>query len=177
MKRSGIYPGTFDPITNGHLDLIRRWRTVFDRVVVAVARNPKKGPLYPAKVRLAMAREAVGDDPGVEVVYFDELLIDAALTHGCTAILRGLRAVSDFEYELQIALTNRKMRPEIETVFLAPSLRYIYLSSSLVKEIASYGGPVAELVPPGVERRLRQRYGPPAPAHAPARPTKKGASR
>jgi len=93
MRRSGIYPGTFDPITNGHLDLIRRWRSVFDRVVVAVARNPQKGPLYPAKERLAMAREAVGDDPGIEVVLFDELLIDVARRHGCTAILRGLRAV------------------------------------------------------------------------------------
>jgi len=160
MKRSGIYPGTFDPITNGHLDLIHRWRVVFDRVVVAVARNPQKGPLYPAKERLAMAREAVGDDPGIEVVLFDELLIDFARRHGCVAILRGLRAVSDFEYELQIALTNREMRPEIETVFLAPSIRYIYLSSSIVKEIASYGGPVADLVPPGVQRRLRATFGP-----------------
>ena len=159
MKRSGIYPGTFDPITNGHLDLIRRWSAVFERVVVAVARNPQKGPLYPAKERLAMARDAVFGIPGVEVVLFDELLIDFARRHDCIAILRGLRAVSDFEYELQIALTNRQMRPEIETIFLAPSIKYIYLSSSIVKEIASYGGPVTALVPPGVEKRLRATYG------------------
>jgi pantetheine-phosphate adenylyltransferase len=159
MRRSGIYPGTFDPITNGHLDLIRRWSTVFDRVVVAVARNPQKGPLYTAKERLAMARDAVDGIPGVEVKLFDELLIDFAGRHDCIAILRGLRAVSDFEYELQIALTNRQMRPEIETVFLAPSIKYIYLSSSIVKEIASYGGPVSALVPPGVEKRLRATYG------------------
>ncbi len=175
MRRSGIYPGTFDPITNGHLDLIRRWRRVFDRVVVAVARNPKKGPLYPAKERLAMVREAVGDDPGVEVVFFDELLIDVARRHGCGAILRGLRAVSDFEYELQIALTNREMRPEIETVFLAPSIRYIYLSSSIVKEIASYGGPVAGLVPAGVEKRLRATFGGRRPVVG--KPRKKGSPR
>lgn len=159
MRRSGIYPGTFDPITNGHLDLIRRWRAVFDRVVVAVARNPLKNPLYPAQARLAMAREAVGDDPGIEVVLFDELLVDVARRHRCGAILRGLRAVSDFEYELQIALTNREMRPQIETIFLAPSIHYIYLSSSIVKEIASYGGPVSTLVPPAVEKRLRATFG------------------
>lgn len=159
MKRSGIYPGTFDPITNGHLDLIHRWRAVFDRVVIAIARNPQKGPLYPARERLAMARAAVGADPGIEVVLFDELLIDVARRHDCTAILRGLRAVSDFEYELQIALTNRQMRPEIETIFLAPSIHYIYLSSSIVKEIASYGGPVSALVPPVVEKRLRASFG------------------
>jgi pantetheine-phosphate adenylyltransferase len=168
MKRSGIYPGTFDPITNGHLDLIRRWRAIFDRVVVAVARNPQKGPLYPAQVRLAMAREAVADDPGIEVLLFDELLIDMARKLGCCAILRGLRAVSDFEYELQIALTNREMRPEIETVFLAPSIHFIYLSSSIVKEIASYGGPVSTLVPPGVETRLRATFGHRAALRKPA---------
>jgi pantetheine-phosphate adenylyltransferase len=169
MKRSGIYPGTFDPITNGHLDLIRRWRAVFDRVIVAVARNPQKGPLYAAKDRLAMAREAVGDDPGIEVVLFDELLIGFARKHGCVAILRGLRAVSDFEYELQIALTNRQMRPEIETIFLAPSINYIYLSSSIVKEIASYRGPVDALVPPGVAKRLRATFGARTAGRNPAR--------
>jgi len=177
MIRSAIYPGTFDPITNGHIDLVRRGSVRFDRLVVAIARNPGKRPLFTAKERLAMAREALSGTPGIEVLLFDELLIDFAARLGCSTILRGLRAVSDFEYELQIALTNRKMRPEIETVFLAPSIRYIYLSSSLVKEIASYGGPVSELVPPVVERRLRQRYGPPAPALPPAKTPRKGTSR
>jgi pantetheine-phosphate adenylyltransferase len=174
MMRSAIYPGTFDPITNGHLYLIRRWRAVFDRVVVAVARNPQKGPLYSAKDRLVMAREAVAGDPGIEVVLFDELLIDVARKLGCGAILRGLRAVSDFEYELQIALTNRQMRPEIETIFLAPSIKYIYLSSSIVKEIASYGGPVDALVPPGVAKRLQATF---RARGASRGPGKKGASR
>lgn len=159
MTRSAIYPGTFDPITNGHIDLIRRGRTLFDRIVVAVARNPQKGPLFSAKERLALARAALAELPGVEIFLFDELLIEFAKKHGCGTILRGLRAVSDFEYELQIALTNRQMAPQIETVFLAPSIHFIYLSSRIVKEIASYGGPVAELVPPGVERRLRQAFG------------------
>jgi pantetheine-phosphate adenylyltransferase len=180
MMRSAIYPGTFDPITNGHIDLVRRGSERFDRLVVAIARNPGKRPLFTAKERLAMAREALRGMAGIEILLFDELLIDFAARLGCSTILRGLRAVSDFEYELQIALTNRKMRPEIETVFLAPSIRYIYLSSSLVKEIASYGGPVADLVPPVVERRLRQRYGPAAPAHFPAetprKRTRKGTS-
>jgi pantetheine-phosphate adenylyltransferase len=162
MRRAAIYPGTFDPITNGHIDLVHRGRLLFDRIVVAVATNPQKGPLFPAKERLALARAALAGTPGVEVVPFDELLIDFARRHGCGAILRGLRAVSDFEYELQIALTNRGMRPEIETVFLAPSVQYIYLSSRIVKEIASYGGPVGNLVPPNVERRLRRRFGTPA---------------
>jgi len=158
MRRSAIYPGTFDPITNGHVDLIRRGLGLFDRVYVAVAANPQKGPLFPAKTRLALARTALAPLAGAEVVPFDDLLIELAGRLGCTAILRGLRAVSDFEYELQIALTNRQMRPEVETVFLAPSIKYIYLSSRIVKEIASYGGPVADLVPPNVERRLRARF-------------------
>ncbi|HEY5999884.1 MAG TPA: pantetheine-phosphate adenylyltransferase [bacterium] len=176
MTHAAIYPGTFDPITNGHIDLVRRGAVRFDRLVVAIARNPGKSPIFSARERLAMAREALAEVERVEILLFDELLIDFATRHDCRTILRGLRAVSDFEYELQIALTNRKMRPEVETIFLAPSLRYIYLSSSLVKEIASYGGPVADLVPPGVERRLRQRYGPSAPAHAPAKQTRKGAA-
>jgi pantetheine-phosphate adenylyltransferase len=176
MTRAAIYPGTFDPITNGHIDLIRRGSVRFDRLVVAIARNPLKGPLFTARERLAMARTALAGIPGVEPVLFDELLIELAARLDCPTILRGLRAVSDFEYELQIALTNRTMRPEIETVFLAPSIKYIYLSSSLVKEIASYGGPVSNLVPPAVERRLRQRFGP-AAAAAPRTTPKKGKKR
>lgn len=158
MKRSGIYPGTFDPITNGHLDLIHRWRSVFDRVVVAVARNPQKGPLYPARERLAMAREAVGDDPGIEVILFDELLIDFARKHDCSAILRGLRAVSDFEYEFQMALMNRHLAPALETVFMMPAEQYTYISSRLIKEVFTLGGAIEGLVPPLVEERLRAKH-------------------
>ncbi len=158
MSRSAIYPGTFDPITHGHIDLIERCRSLFDRLVVAIARNPLKAPLFGAEERLEMARQVLGGLEGVEVALFDNLLIDFARARDCRAIIRGLRAVSDFEYELQIALTNRKMAPDLETVFLTPSKQYIYLSSSIVKEIASYRGPVSDFVPPEVEARLREKF-------------------
>lgn len=158
MTRTAIYPGTFDPITNGHVDLIQRGRSLFDRLVVAIARNPQKTPLFSPEERLSMAQKALDGMGGVEPVVFDNLLIDFAQSRGCKAIIRGLRAVSDFEYELQIALTNRKLHPEIETIFLAPSETYIYLSSSIVKEIASYRGSVADFVPPPVEVRLREKF-------------------
>ena len=158
MTRSAIYPGTFDPVTNGHVDLIRRGRSLFDNLVVAIARNPQKKPLFSAEERLAIANEALDGADGVETVIFDNLLIEFARSRGCKAIIRGLRAVSDFEYELQIALTNRKLHPEIETVFLAPSEPFIYLSSSIVKEIASYGGSVRDFVPQPVEGHLRAKF-------------------
>jgi pantetheine-phosphate adenylyltransferase len=158
MTRSAVYPGTFDPITKGHIDLIERGRELFDRLVVAVARNPLKAPLFTAEERKTMAQEALAKLEGVEVTVFDTLLIHFARAQGCRAIIRGLRAVSDFEYELQIALTNRKMSPDIETVFLTPSEPYIYLSSSIVKEIASYRGPVSDFVPEPVEVRLRGKF-------------------
>jgi len=158
MTRSAIYPGTFDPITNGHVDIIRRGRSLFDRLVVAIAGNPQKVPLFSAEERLLMAQKALQGKEGIEIVVFDTLLIEFARSRGCKAIIRGLRAVSDFEYELQIALTNRKLHPEIETVFLAPSEPYIYLSSSIVKEIASYRGPVADFVPAPVEEHLREKF-------------------
>jgi pantetheine-phosphate adenylyltransferase len=160
MKRSAVYPGTFDPITKGHIDLIMRGRTLFDRLVVAVAINPQKAPLFTVEERVGMAREALSDVDGVEVEPFDNLLIHFARLNACQAIVRGLRAVSDFEYELQIALTNRKMDSGLETVFLTPSEQYIYLSSSIVKEIARYRGPVAEFVPPAVEGRLLEKFPP-----------------
>jgi pantetheine-phosphate adenylyltransferase len=158
MTRSAIYPGTFDPITNGHVDIIRRGRSLFDHLVVAIAGNPQKAPLFSAEERLLMAQKALQGKAGIEIVVFDTLLIEFARSRGCQAIIRGLRAVSDFEYELQIALTNRKLHPEIETVFLAPSEPYIYLSSSIVKEIASYRGPVADFVPSPVEEHLREKF-------------------
>ena len=160
MTRSAVYPGTFDPITNGHIDLIQRGRSLFDQLVVAIARNPQKAPLFTLEERLDMARKALAGIGGVEVEVFDDLLIHFARARDCRAIIRGLRAVSDFEYELQIALTNRKMDSGIETVFLAPAEQYIYLSSSIVKEIASYRGPVVDFVPAPVEAALREKYPP-----------------
>lgn len=176
-ERVAVYPGSFDPLTNGHVDIILRGARLFDRIIVAVLRNAEKQPLFTPDERVATIRDVFSEYPNVDVDSFDGLLVDYAHRKGASVIVRGLRAVSDFEYELQIALTNRKMRPEIETVFLAPSLRYIYLSSSLIKEIASYGGPVADLVPPVVERGLRQRYGPPAGAPVPAKPPTRGKTR
>ena len=158
MSRSAVYPGTFDPITKGHIDLVDRSRALFDRLVVAIARDSHKTPLFTAEERLEMARAALGEFKEVEGEVFDSLLIDYARSVNCGAVIRGLRAVSDFEYELQIALMNRKMAPDLETVFLMPSEQYIYLSSSIVKEIASYRGPVADLVPPPVEVRLREKF-------------------
>jgi pantetheine-phosphate adenylyltransferase len=161
LKRSAVYPGTFDPITRGHIDLMERSCRLFDRLVVAIARNPQKKPLFTAEERLEMARESLAHIDCVEVVIFDTLLIDLARDQGCRAIVRGLRAISDFEYELQIALLNRKMAPDLETVFLTPSYKYVYLSSSIVKELATYRGDVADFVPPPVEKRLREKF--PAP--------------
>ncbi|MBC7218179.1 MAG: pantetheine-phosphate adenylyltransferase [Candidatus Caldatribacterium sp.] len=156
---TAIYPGSFDPITNGHLDIINRARKIFDRLIVAVLRNPNKVPLFTVEERKLMIEEAVRDFPNVEVEVFDGLLVHFAHSKGCRVILRGLRAISDYEYETQIALTNRKMAPEIETIFLPTSTEYSYLNSTVVKEIARFGGCVRDLVPPGVERRLREKFG------------------
>jgi pantetheine-phosphate adenylyltransferase len=156
--KRAIYPGTFDPVTNGHLDLIRRALKMFDEVIVAVSTNPSKNPLFTPAERIVLIRESVADMPGVTVESFGGLLVDYAKTRGGVAIIRGLRAVSDFEYELQMALMNRKLDLELETVFLMPSLRYIFLSSTIVKEAASYGGAVGDLVPPGVARALAKKY-------------------
>lgn len=150
-----IYPGTFDPITYGHLDLIERGLSMFQELVVAISRNEPKTPLFSAEDRLEMVREAAGQPPGLTVEIFDTLLINFTARKKAQVILRGLRAVSDFEYELQIALTNRELAPKIETVFMMPSKKYIYLSSRIVREIAAYGGPVEEFVPPPVQRRLQ----------------------
>ncbi len=153
-----IYPGTFDPITNGHVDLIDRSLKIFDEVLVAIARNAPKAPLFPAEDRLTMALDSLGGKPNLSVEIFDSLLIDYARDRGARVILRGLRAVSDFEYELMIALTNRKLNPDIETMFMAPSKKFIYLSSSMVKEIARYGGPIEEFVPAPVVKHLRIKF-------------------
>jgi pantetheine-phosphate adenylyltransferase len=163
--RVAVYPGSFDPITNGHLDVLRRAATVFDRVVVAVLVNPRKATVDPADVRVATIRtsieEALAEDlDRIEVVAFDGLTVDLCRRIGARWLVRGLRAVADFEAELQLAHTNRVMAPEVDTVFFMTSLTYAYLSSSLVREIARFGGDVAPLVPRAVLARLAEGRGP-----------------
>jgi pantetheine-phosphate adenylyltransferase len=150
-----IYPGSFDPVTNGHLDLIERGAKIFDQLVVAVLRNLEKDPLFTLPERIEMLREVTRPCSNVEVDVFDGLLVDYARRRNARVILRGIRAVSDYEYELQMALMNRKLEPQIETVFMLPAEAYSYLSSRLVREIARLGGPVQGLVPSIVEQRLR----------------------
>jgi pantetheine-phosphate adenylyltransferase len=152
-----IYPGSFDPITNGHLDLIERGSKLFDRLTVSILRNETKEPLFTVAERMDMLHEVVQGYPNVEVDSFHGLLVDYASHKGATVLLRGIRAVSDYEYELQMALMNRRLRPEIETVFMMAGEAYSFISSGLVKEVFSLGGRISELVPPSVELRLRQR--------------------
>jgi pantetheine-phosphate adenylyltransferase len=159
MTRIAIYPGSFDPLTKGHEDLIRRSLSLADRVVVAVAVNPSKQPLFPVAERLALLQAAVGDDPRVAFESFDGLLAEFAKKVGASIVVRGLRAVSDFEYEFQMALMNRQLHPSLETVFLVPAVDLTYLSSSLVREVARYGGDVSALVHPAVAAALARRYG------------------
>lgn len=156
MKTSiAIYPGSFDPVTNGHLDLIERGEKMFDLLIVAVLRNAEKQPLFSVQERVEMLREVTKQWAAVEVDVFDGLLVDYARKRGAGVILRGIRAVSDYEYELQMGLMNRKLEPRLETVFMLPGLSYSYLSSKLVREIARLGASLNGLVPPIVEERLR----------------------
>ena len=159
MTRTAIYPGSFDPLTKGHEDLIRRSLSLADRVVVAVAVNSSKQPLFPVAERLALLQAAMGGDPRVTFESFDGLLAEFAKTVGASIVVRGLRAVSDFEYEFQMALMNRQLHPSLETVFLVPAVDLTYLSSSLVREVARYGGDVSALVHPAVAAALVRRYG------------------
>jgi pantetheine-phosphate adenylyltransferase len=152
---TAIYPGTFDPVTNGHLDLIARGAMIFDRLIVAVAQNLEKEPLFAAKERVEMLEAVTFDLKNVEVEVFDGLLMEYARSRSASVVMRGIRAVSDYEYELQMAMMNRKIEPEIETVFMLPAEAYSYISSRLVKELARLGGPVKDLVPPLVVERLR----------------------
>ncbi len=157
MPVTAIYPGTFDPITNGHSDLIQRACRLFDKVVVAVAANPKKAPLFNLEERVALAQQVLGGLDRVEVCGFDSLLADFAHEQGATVILRGLRAVSDFEYEFQLAGMNRRLAPDVETIFLTPAEKYTFISSSLVKEVASLGGDVEDFVDAKVKAALNNR--------------------
>ncbi len=155
--RVAIYPGTFDPVTNGHLDIIERGSRLFDRVIVAILGNPDKEPLFPVEERAALIADAVAGLSNVEVESFRGLLVHYARSRGAHVIVRGLRAVSDFEYEFQMALMNRRLGGDVETVFMMPAQEYSYLSSRLVKEVAALGGEVGELVPPTVARALSRR--------------------
>ncbi len=153
-----IYPGSFDPITNGHLDVARRAATMFDRVIVAVARNAEKTPLFSVPERVALARGAVQGVENVTVEAFDGLLVEYARRKKALVIVRGLRAVSDFEYELQLALMNRRLEPRVETIFLAPKDEYTFISSRMVKEIAKLGGDVGAFVPPAVKQAMARKF-------------------
>jgi pantetheine-phosphate adenylyltransferase len=156
MKTSvALYPGSFDPVTNGHLDLIERGENMFDHLIVAVLKNVEKQPLFSVPERVDMLREVTKRWESVEVDVFEGLLVDYARKRGAAVILRGIRAISDYEYELQMALMNRKLEPRLETVFMLPGESYSYLSSKLVREIATLGGPLTDLVPPVVEQRMR----------------------
>jgi pantetheine-phosphate adenylyltransferase len=152
-----IYPGSFDPITSGHLDVIERGAKLFDHLVVSILRNEAKAPLFSLEERIEMLTEAVAPYPNVEVDSFNGLLAHYAMEKGARGILRGIRAISDYEYELQMALMNRRLQPELETIFLPAGEQYSFVSSRLVKEVISLGGDIGGLVPPTVERRLRER--------------------
>jgi len=157
MSVIALYPGTFDPITTGHSDLVRRATRVFDKVIVAIAANPAKKPLFSLNERVDMARAVLANLPNVSVVGFDTLLIECVRQHQARVILRGLRAVSDFEYEFQMAGMNRSLHPDVETVFLTPAEQYTFISASMVREIARFGGDVSKFVSPLVAAKLLEK--------------------
>ena len=155
--RTAIFPGSFDPLTNGHIDIIQRSAKLFDRIVVAVLTNAAKTPLFSVEERMAIINENFKGQPNVEADSFDGLLVDYARRKQATVIVRGMRGISDFEYELQMAMLNRHLDPSVETVFMMPAEQYTYVSSRLIKEVMSLGGNITGLVPPGVERRLGEK--------------------
>lgn len=159
--RTAIYPGTFDPITYGHMDVIERASRLFDLIIVTVARNPAKTPLFTARERIFLIQQVLPDldtEGRVEVEPFDGLIVDFARQKKAAAIIRGLRAVTDFEYELQMALVNRRLATNVSTVFLMPHEKYTYLNSTIVKEVASFGGDISNFVPPVVEMKIQQKF-------------------
>jgi len=158
VGKRAVYPGMFDPLHNGHLDLIERSLRIFDELIIAVGANPSKEPLFSVKERLELIDEATNGLARMRITSFDGLVIDLVEREQADCIVRGIRAVSDFEYEFQMALMNRKLRPTVETVFLMPHERYTYISSRLIKEVASLGAPVTGMVPPIVEQRMREKF-------------------
>jgi pantetheine-phosphate adenylyltransferase len=158
VKKKAVYPGSFDPITNGHVDIILRGLKIFDEILIAVLENPKKTPLFTTKERVDMIKEIFSEEKKVEVKSFHGLLVDFARKNNARVVMRGLRAISDFEYEFQMALMNRKLDPEIETLFMMPNVKYSFLSSRLVKEVCMLGGCLTGLVPEIVEKRLREKF-------------------
>jgi pantetheine-phosphate adenylyltransferase len=159
MSVSALYPGTFDPPTNGHIDLIQRGAKLFEHLTVAILNNPVKDPLFTVEERVEMLKESTAALASVSVATFDGLMVEFARQQGAKAVLRGIRAISDYEYEFQMALMNRRLAPEIETVFLQPAGRYSFVSSRMLKEVFAFGGDVSGLVPPNVLKRLRARIG------------------
>lgn len=158
MGITAIYPGTFDPITNGHIDILQRSLRIFGHIILGIGPNPKKTSLFSLEERIQMVKESVKDVPNVSVETFDGLLVDFAKKNGASAIIRGLRAVSDFEYEFQMALMNRKLDDKIETVFLMPSEEYSYLTSSIIKVVGSFDGDISSLVPKHVHAMLKDKF-------------------
>jgi len=159
MCQIALYPGTFDPVTNGHIDIIRRAHEIFSEVIVAVAHNAHKKPVFSVKERLEMLKKATADMPGITVTEFDGLVVKYAHKMKAKVLVRGLRMLSDFEYEFQMALTNRKLSPDIETIFLMPHESYSYLSAKLIKEVGSLGADLSDFVPDFVEKALREKLG------------------
>jgi len=157
MKTKAVYPGSFDPITNGHVDIIRRGLKIFDKMIVAVLENPEKSPLFTTKERIDMIHAVFTEEKKIQVQAFHGLLVDFAKNNRAKIVIRGLRAISDFEYEFQMALMNRKLNPEIETFFMMPNVSYTYLSSKMVKEIFMLGGCPKDLVPKYVEKKIREK--------------------
>ncbi len=157
MQNRAVYPGTFDPVTYGHIDLIKRARKIFDEVIVAVAHNPGKGPLFSVEERVGLLRQATRAMRGVLVDHFDSLVVDYVRKRRARVTIRGLRMLSDFEYEFQMALTNRKLDPEVETIFMMPSESYAYISARLIKEAAALGADLSAFVPPGVASAMRNK--------------------
>ena len=158
VTRTILYPGSFDPVTNGHINLIHRGLVVFDRMIVAVAHNARKTPLFTPDERIRMIRDSIGEEPRVEITTFEGLLVDYAKHRNVNAVMRGLRALSDFEFEFQLAHMNRRLAPNIETVFMMTGEEHFYVSSSLVREIAQFGGNLTGLVPANVEMALNERF-------------------